>query len=495
MENFAGLIQAFEVVFRAANPIIIFAGCLTGILVGALPGISAINGIALMLPLIYAFSLSPESALILLSGIYYGAEYGASVSSILLNVPGKTIHFTRLDGYPLTCKRKAGKALLISAVSTFCGGMLAVLGLTILKPLLIPVVAVFGPAEYFAIIIFVFVLILILIGTSLAKNLLGLCLGLFLAIIGLDSTTGVLRFGFNTPELYDGIDFIIVVIGLYTLGDALIIIEQSSSSNSQLIKKIRLSITDLTSSIKLWKTILRSSLVGFIIGGLPGTGTSMAGAIAYRVEKKLTDKNNSFGKGNEKGIAASEASSSAATFGAFIPLLSLGIPSSAITAVLLGAMLMVNLNPGPMFYSQQSDLVWILVASMYIGNIVLLLMSYLLVPFFTRIILIPYWILIPIVIVVAFVGVYAIHQSMLALLITLIIGIVSYIFRKLHFSLVPIIIGYILGGPVEVQLRRALATSGGEVSILYQSNLSQAIWIAVILGILFKLIRRKGLAI
>ncbi|MCG8335970.1 MAG: tripartite tricarboxylate transporter permease [Proteobacteria bacterium] len=478
--------QGFGGLFNPTNLMMLFTGCLSGLLVGALPGISAVNGIALMLPLIYAFNLSPESALILLAGIYYGSEYGSNLSSILLNIPGKSIHLTNLDGSPMAQKGLAGKALILSGFASFSGCMLAVIGLTICKPLLKNVVSGFGPSEYVAIIMFVFFLVLVMFGTSLVKNLVGLCLGLTLAIVGLDSATGVLRFAFDTPELYDGIDFIIVVIGLFTLGDALLIIENTYAPR-QLVKKV---IVSFQTALEGWQyrwTFLRCSLVGFVIGSLPGTGTSVAGVTAYRLEKELKNKMQTFGKGDERGVIASESAGSAASVSAFIPLLVLGIPGSATTAVLLGAMLMMNLNPGPMFYIQQSDLIWILVASMYIGNLLLFALHIITIRFFSRIVLIPYWILIPFIVVVAFVGVYAIQQSMLSLFIMLVLGLVSYLLRKLDYSLVPVILGYILGGPLEVQLRRALAISGGEIGILYQGGVNLVLWGCIVILVLFKL--------
>lgn len=481
-----GLWSGFIAVFNTTHLIILFAGCLTGLMTGILPGIGAVNGIALMLPFVYAYSLPPESALILLAGIYYGAEYGKGVTSILQKSPVSHVHTTQMNGYALTQRGFAGKALLFSAVSSFIGSLLAVVGFITLKPFLNPIISRFGPAEYVALILFVFILVLFLFGTAFIKNLIGLCIGMTIAIVGLDSATGTLRFAFGLPELYDGIDFIIVVIGLFTLGEALLLIEQTTNTRG-IEQKITIGFNHVKAIFKHCWSIIRCSLIGFIIGGLPGTGSSVAGAAAYHIEKHINRKKTDADGADEKGIVAAVSAGNAAAISAFIPLLSLGIPGSATTAVLLGAMLMMSLNPGPMFFIQQTNMIWMLLASMLVGNVMLLFMNGLFIRFFSRMIQIPHWILVPFIVVVSFVGVYVVQHTMLSIAIMLILGIVSYLLRKLDYSIVPVILGYILGEPLEVQLRRALAISGGEVGILFQGFINQLLWICALMVILFRL--------
>lgn len=474
------LMQGFSIASQPINLILAFCGALIGTCVGILPGIGPINGVAILLPIAYAIGFSPESTLILLAGVYYGAEYGGRVSSILLNVPGDAgAVFTTLDGYPLAQKGLGGSALALSGISSFIGGTIAVIGLTFFGPVLAKLAISFGPAEYFVLMLFAFTSLSAMTGSNPLKAMVCLCLGLMLAVVGVDSATGIMRFTFNQPELFDGIEFLTVVIGLFAISETLLLLEKTYSGKSEILKVGRTLIkwTDLISC--KW-TIIRSSILGFIIGILPGTGASIASAVSYAVEKKISDKDHSFGTGNYKGLAAPEAANNASAVGAMVPMLTLGIPGSGTTAILLGALLLFNINPGPMLFSHEPELVWGLIASMFIGNTMLLFINIPMIRIFTKILLVPHWLLVSGIIVLSFVGVFSVNGSIFSLFVMILLGVASYILRKLNFPLPPLILGFVLGELIENNLRRALAISGGDTDILFKGTIIMILWTMVL---------------
>nr|WP_298413663.1 tripartite tricarboxylate transporter permease [uncultured Halomonas sp.] len=477
------LIQGFGVALTPLNLGLAFLGALLGTLFGALPGIGPINGIAILMPLAYTLGLPAESALILLAGVYTGAEYGGRMSSILLNVPGDAgAVMTTLDGHPLAKKGLAGPALGLSAVSSFVGATIAIIGLTLFAPLLAEVAVMFGPAEFFALMVFAFASMSVMMGKDPIKTAIGAVLGVMVAMVGVDSGTGVLRYTFGMAELYDGIDFVVMIIGLFAISEILLMLEHANRSDADEgmppLGRVMVSVKELL--FCKW-AMLRSALIGFIVGVLPGTGASVAGAVAYTTEKRLSDKDNTFGTGDMRGLAAPEAANNAAAAGSFVPMLTLGIPGSGTTAVLLGALMLYNITPGPMMFTERPEVAGGLIASLYIGNIVLLALNLPLAGVFARVLTIPRWVLVPGIAILAFVGVYQLHSDLTAIYLMLIIGIVGYLLRKLGFSLAPVILGYVLGGLMEDNLRRALSISGGDLGILWQSGISLGLWIAAAL--------------
>ena len=480
------LLSGFVVALKPLNLSVAFVGAFLGTIVGALPGLGPINGVAVLLPISYALGLPPETALIMLAGIYHGAEYGGRISSILLNIPGdSSAVMTTLDGYPLAKKGYAGPALALSAIASFIGGTIAVIGLTLFAPPLAEIAIQFGPAEYFSLIIFAFATLAVIIGKNPVKTAIATVLGVILATVGIDSGTGVLRYTYGQPELYDGIDFLMVVIGLFAISEILLLLELAHLGKiaSVVLDRTMIKVEEVLTC--KW-TILRSSIVGFIIGVLPGTGASIASAVAYSTEKRLLDKEQTFGNGDFRGLAAPEAANNAAAGGAFIPMLTLGIPGSGTTAILLGALLLYNIQPGPMLFTEQPEIVGGLIASMYIGNLMLLVLNLPLVGLFARILLIPNWLLVPGIAVMAIVGVFSVHGSMMSIFFMLAIGVFGYFLRKLKYSLIPFILGFVLGELMEENLRRALAISGGDLSILVSSPISQVLWVLT-LGMLLGL--------
>ena len=465
----------FGVALQWQNLLYGLAGCFLGTIVGALPAIGPINGIALLLPLLYTLGVPAESTMILLAGIYYGAEYGGRISSILLNVPGDAgAVMTALDGYPMARQGRAAEALAISAISSFVGGMLAVVGLTLFAPLLGKLATGFGPAEYFVLMVFAFATLSSMVGAEPVKTMIGCTIGLMLATIGLDPTSGAYRFTFDEPELYDGIEFIILVIGLFSISEVLLMLEKEFHGRLKPVKvgKGFPSWADLRACI--WPT-LRSTGIGFVVGVLPGTGASVASAISYTTEKRLLDRG-TFGKGDVRGLAAPEAANNAAAGGAFVPMLTLGVPGSGTTAVMLGALMLYNIMPGPQLFTDRPELAGGLIASMYIGNVILLLMNLPMIGLFVRMLTVPNWVLLPGILVLSFLGVYSAYSSVFSIVLMLGVGVFGYLARKLEFDLAPIVLGFVLGDVAEKNLRNALAISGGELSILVESSISQILW-------------------
>ena len=487
------LIQGFGVALTPLNLGLAFLGALLGTLFGALPGIGPINGIAILMPLAYTLGLPAESALILLAGIYTGSEYGGRMSSILLNVPGDAgAVMTTLDGHPLAKKGLAGPALGLSAVSSFIGATVAIIGLTLFAPLLAIIAVKFGPAEFFALMIFAFASMSAMMGKDPIKTLIGAVLGVLISTVGVDSGTGVLRFTFDMPELYDGIDFVVMIIGLFAVSEILLMLEHAFRHDQEgEMAPIGRVMVKMSEVLYCKWAILRSSVIGFVIGVLPGTGASVASAVAYTTEKRISDHDNNFGTGNMRGLAAPEAANNASAAGSFVPMLTLGIPGSGTTAILLGALMLYNINPGPMMFREQPVVVGGLIASLYIGNVMLLLLNLPLAGVFARVLQVPRWLLVPSVAILAFVGVYQLHSDLMAIYLMLIIGVFGYLLRKFGFSLAPVVLGFVLGGLMEENLRRALSISGGDTGILFQSNLSIGLWIAAALVVLVPMFAGK----
>jgi len=475
--NLEYLWQGFAVALTWQNLLIGFIGCFIGTMVGALPAIGPINGIALLLPIAYTMGLPAESTMILLAAIYCGAEYGGRISSILLNVPGDAgAVMTALDGYPLARQGRAGEALALSGMSSFVGGILGSIGLALFAPLLSGLAIGFGPAEYFVLMVFAFATLGSMVGSQPVKTLIGCTLGLMLATVGIDATSGAYRFTFGEPELGDGIEFVILVIGLFSISEALIILEHQGRGFT-VIRDLGRMTARISDIILCTGTTLRSSVIGFVVGVLPGTGASVSSAIAYTTEKRLSDTEGAFGKGDVRGLAAPEAANNATACGAFVPMLTLGVPGSGTTAVMLGALMLYNIQPGPMLLVERPEVVGGLVASLFVGNVILLALNLPLVNIFARVLTVPNWLLVPGILVLSIVGVYSTHASVFSIFLMLGIGIAGWLLRKAGFDMAPIILGFVLGRVMEINLRNALAISGGDISILFESTISIVLWI------------------
>ncbi|USJ26388.1 tripartite tricarboxylate transporter permease [Ensifer adhaerens] len=475
--NLDYLWNGFTVALTLQNLLIGLAGCFIGTLVGALPAIGPINGIALLIPIAYTMGLPAESTMILLAAVYCGAEYGGRISSILLNVPGDAgAVMTALDGNPMARQGRAGEALMLSGLSSFVGGVFGAVGLALFAPLLAGLAIGFGPAEYFVLMVFAFATLGSMVGSQPVKTLIGCTLGLMLATVGLDATSGAYRFTFNEPELGDGIEFVVLVIGLFSVSEALLILEHQASGVT-VIRELGRMTARLDDIRKSMGATLRGSVIGFIVGVLPGTGASVSSAVSYTTEKRISDTEGTFGKGDVRGLTAPEAANNATACGAFVPMLTLGVPGSGTTAVMLGALMLYNIQPGPMLITERPEVVGGLVASLFIGNVLLLLLNLPLVNIFARVLTVPNWLLVPGILVLSVVGVYSSHASVFSILLMLGIGIIGWLLRKAGFDMAPIILGFVLGHVMEVNLRNALAISGGDISILFQSKISIILWI------------------
>ncbi|MCH5336301.1 MAG: tripartite tricarboxylate transporter permease [Campylobacter sp.] len=491
LQTWEYLLQGFEVALIFKNIIIAVIGCFIGTIVGMLPGLGPINGVAILLPIAYSIGLEPTSAIILLATVYMGCEYGGRISSILLGIPGDAAAImTTLDGHPLAKAGKAGKALCISAISSFVGSFIAIVGIVLFAPLLAKWSLSFGPAQYFALIIFALATLGSMLAQKPFRSMLSALIGLFLTTIGIDGNSGVYRFTFDNPHLYDGIPFVILVIGLFSISEILLILENTHTGGAVIKKTGKLLISIKEFFYCFW-TIIRSSITGFFVGVLPGAGATIASAISYMNEKKLAGKNNEFGKGDLKGVAAPEAANNASACGSFIPMLTLGLPGSGTTAVMIGALTLYNINPGPTMFNDQPDIVWGLIASLLFANVLLLFLNITLISLFVRILSIPIWVLAPIIAVVSAIGIYSINSTNFDLFLIIIIGIVGYVLRKLQFPMAPLILGFVLGEMLEVNLRRALSVSGGDFSILYDGAIAKTLLIGAALIIIIPPLIKK----
>jgi putative tricarboxylic transport membrane protein len=470
------LVGGFSIALQPVNLGLAFAGVLVGTFVGMLPGIGPINAIAILIPVTFATHMSPESALILLVGIYYGSQYGNSISTILLNVPGTaSAVVTALDGYELTKAGRGGQALAMSAIASFVGGTCSVLALVLFAPVLSGWAIRFGPAEYFALMVFAFSALSSFSGGSLVRGMAATAFGLWLATVGLDPNSAIPRYTFGQIQLLDGMDFVVVTIGLFAVSEVLYLLEESDPGRAlgNGYGRVMLSLQELGQTA--W-TMLRGSALGFLVGVLPGAGGTIASFLAYSTEARFIGSRGRFGRGDLRGVAAPESANNAAANGAMIPLLTLGVPGSGTTAVLLGALLGLGVTPGPLLIDEQPDLFWGLTASMYVGNLFLLLLNLPLVGVFVRALTLPRWLLIPGVAAVAFVAVYAVNGSSFDLVLMTLFGVVGYSMRKLDFPLAPVVLGLVLGPLMEKNLRRAMALSGGDWSVLFDSGIAITLW-------------------
>ncbi len=479
------LSAGFAVALTPLNLALAAIGAFVGTAVGALPGIGPLNAVALLLPLVYALKLPPESALIVLAAVYYGGGYGGRIAAILLNVPGDPSSvMTTLDGYPMARRGEGGLALSITAIGSFIGGV----GATVLMILAAPAIAraalAFGPAEYVALMVFAFALLAGVGGARPAKSIAAAAFGLLLSAVGTDSGTGIERFTFGELELLDGVDFTVVVIGLFAVVEVLTLIEERAAMVSLVSTPLGRSFPAIGEILHTLPTMLRAALVGFVVGVLPGTGASIAATLSWTLERRLVDRTGTFGTGDIRGVAAPETADNAAQTGAMVPMLALGIPGSGTTAVLLGALMLYNITPGPLLFIQRPEIVWGLIASFVVGNVVLLVLNLPLVGLFIRILALPPWALSPTVVACAFSGVWAVNNSVRDLFLAIAFGVLGWAGRKAGVPLLPMLLGLVLGRLIEDNIRRALALSGGEVLVLFASPIALGLWL-VAAGILF----------
>ncbi|MEQ8356124.1 MAG: tripartite tricarboxylate transporter permease [Kiloniellaceae bacterium] len=482
MEILSNLALGFSVALSPWTLVLAVGGAFIGTIIGALPGLGPSNGVAILIPLAFTFGLDATSALVLLTSVYYGAMYGGRISSILLNIPGdEPAMMTTLDGYPMAKQGRAGDALVISGVASFYGAFWATVGLMILAPILARVAYLFGPAEYFALYLLAFCTLGGIASHNQAKAALASCLGLGIAMIGLDNTSGMPRFTYGNLHLMDGVDFLVAIVGLFAIAEVFFFIESHGKSSAIGVKLDKVTIPFREIAGLFW-TMTRSTAVGFVAGILPGAGASLGSFLAYMSERSLARDKTGFGKGDARGIAAPEAGNNAAAGGALVPMLTLGVPGSGTTAVLLALLMTLNITPGPTLFADRPEVVWGLIASLFIANFVLLVMNVPMVKLFVRILTVPSWVLMPGVTMVSFVGIYSLSGSYFDLLLMVAFGVLGYFLRKLDIPTVPVILGILLGNAMEDNLRRAMVISDGDWTFLFSTPISIGLWTAAVLG-------------
>jgi putative tricarboxylic transport membrane protein len=470
MEELANLAQGFGVALTLPNLGFMLIGITLGVLIGVLPGLGGANGVAILLPL--TFSMNPTSAIIMLSCIYWGALFGGAITSILFNIPGEPWSVaTTFDGYPMAQQGRAAQALTAAFTSSFVGAIFAVALITFVSPWLAKFALKFGPAEFFAVQLLTFCSFVGMSKEPPAKTIAAMMLGFALAAVGLDAVTGTLRMTFGQTELLKGFDFLIAVIGLFGIGEILLTMEEGLAFKGKTAKISPKVVWETWREIfKYWRTFLRATAIGCWMGITPG-GATPASFMSYGIARRMSKTPDNFGKGEIQGVIAPETAAHAAGTSALLPMLTLGIPGSPTAAVLLGGLLIWGLQPGPMLFVEQKDFVWGLIASMYIGNIVGLIVVLTTVPWWAAILRIPFSVIAPVIIVVCAIGAYTVHSSMFDVVLMLVFGVLGYLFKKLKYPLAPMVLALVLGDMAEASFRQAMLISQGSLSIFWSNGL------------------------
>jgi putative tricarboxylic transport membrane protein len=468
------LLLGFQVAVTPFNLFIAVVGILLGTIIGVLPGLGGANGVAILLPL--TFTMPPTSAIILLTCIYWGALFGGAITSVLFNIPGEPWSVaTTFDGYPLAKNGKSGEALTAAFTSSFVGAFFSIVLITFFAPLLAEVALKFGPPEFFAIQLLTFSSFVGLGGGNPLKSLATILIGFMLSTVGLDIVTGQLRLTFGFTDLMKGFDFIIAVIGLFGIGEILLSVEEGLRfQGAKTDMNLRVVLDTWKVLPRFYRTFIRGSIIGFWMGFKPG-GATPASFMSYAFAKRFSKNPERFGKGEIEGIVAPETAAHAAGVAAMLPMITLGIPGSPTAAVMLGGLIIWGLQPGPMLFIDNPDFVWGLIASMYTGNVIGVLIVLAFVPFFAGILRIPFAILTPLIVVICAIGSYAVHNSMIDIWYMLIFGVIGYVFKKLDYPLAPLVLALVLGDMAENALRQSLIMSQGSLAIFLVRPISGVI--------------------
>jgi len=479
----ANLSMGFSVALTPFNLLMATAGVIVGILIGALPGIGPPSGVALLLPL--TFGMEPTSGIIMLAALYAGTMYGGTITSVLINTPGESASVvTCLDGYQMALQGRAGPALGIAAIGSFIAGTFGVVLLMLVSPLLAKWSLSFGPPETFALMLLGLTTVTLLAGESALKGYISMMLGLMLAMVGFDIISGDARYALGIPEMMDGMDFLPAAIGLFGLGEVLTGAEMVAGTA---ILKANYGLRDVMPSAKDWArsrwAIARGTVLGFLVGLLPGAGPTVASFLSYTVEKKVSRHPQEFGKGAIEGVAGPESANNSAATGAMVPMLTLGIPGSATTAIMLGGLMMWGLRPGPLLFEKNPEFVWGLIASQYIANVMLLVLSTAFIPLFVRALRVPYTILMPLIIVFCITGAYSLKNSVWDVGQMLVFGVLGYAMKKLDYSPAALVLALVLGPLAERALRQSLIISDAGMGIFFLRPISAVLMVAALLAI------------
>ena len=483
MDAFQHLMSGLGAAMSPGNLMFAFAGCMLGTLIGLLPGLGPAAGTAILIPL--TFSLDPTGAIIMLCAIYYGAMYGGTITSVLINTPGESASVvTCIDGYQMALQGRAGPALGIAAFGSFIAGTFGVVLLMLVSPLLARWSLSFGPPETFALMLVGLTTVTLLTGESAIKGYISMLLGLMLAVVGFDIVSGEPRFAFGIPEMMDGIDFLPVAIGLFGLGEVLAGAEEAKGPS---IPHGRYGLRDVLPSADDWMrsrwAIGRGTVLGFFIGVLPGAGPTVSTFLSYAVEKKVSKHPEQFGKGAIEGVAGPESANNAAATGAMVPMLTLGIPGSATTAIMLGGLMMWGLRPGPLLFEKNPQFVWGLIASQYIANAMLLILSTAFIPLFVRALRVPYAILMPIIVIFCVTGAYSLKNSVFDVGQMLVFGVLGYAMKKLGYSPAALVLALVLGPLAERALRQSLIISDSGIAIFFTRPIAATLTVAALLAV------------
>lgn len=484
MENFALLLQGFSTSCTPYSLLMAACGGILGILVGAMPGIGSLLGCALLLPL--TFKMNAASAIIMLAAIYYGNMYGGAYSAILLNIPGDSpAIMTTMDGYPLMRKGRPGRALFTANMASFFGGTIGILILTFLGTALADIGLMFGPSEMVAVMILSLSSISWLLGDSPSKGMISTMLGIIIATIGIDGATGMPRFTFNNISLLSGIQLVPLVIGVFGFSQVMEMMSnkgKEKDTGELSSKRIRMkdAVISKEEAAQCAPVIARSGIIGTIVGIMPGSGATISAFLCYIMNKKISKRGDQYGTGIVEGVAASEAANNAAAAGAFAPLLALGIPGSGTAAVLLSGLMMWGLTPGPQLFTEQSDFCWGLISSMYVGNILCLIMAMCIIPLLVKLVSVPAKALSPVVVVLCFIGAFAASNEMINIYIMLIGGLVGYFMNKFDFPTAPMLLSFVLTPTIEKNLYRAFMTNNGSPSLFWEKPITLCLLIVTV---------------
>jgi putative tricarboxylic transport membrane protein len=487
--------MGFGVALTPFNLLMAVAGVLVGILIGALPGVGPPSGVAMLLPL--TFGMDPTSGIIMLAALYAGTMYGGTITAVLINTPGESASVvTCLDGYQMALQGRAGAALGIAAIGSFIAGTVGVVLLMLVSPLLAKWALSFGPPETFALMLLGLTTVTLLAGEDPLKAYISMMFGLMLAMVGFDIISGDARFGFGIIEMMDGIDFLPVAIGLFGLGEVLAGAEQKGGNQVMTKVKLRDVLPRWADIVRVRWSIARGTVMGFLVGILPGAGPTVASFMAYTVEKKVSKTPERFGKGAIEGVAAPESANNAGATAAMVPMLTLGIPGSATTAIMLGGLMMWGLRPGPMLFEKNPQFVWGLIASQYIANVLLLILSTLFIPLFVRAVRIPYSILMPLIVVFCVTGAYSLKNNLWDVGTMLVFGVVGYLMKKLGYSPAALVLALVLGPLAERALRQSLIISDAGIGIFFMRPISGVLMALALAAIAVPMARtflsRKG---
>ena len=485
------LMSGFAEAFQPLNFAMLVIGCVLGLWIGAMPGLGSVNGVAILLPI--TFLVPPTAAIIFLAAIYYGAMYGGAISSITLGIPGaSTAVATVFDGRPLASQGKADLALFMAATSSFIGGTISIVLFTLFAPPLADFALRFGPPEEFALMMLAFATFIGLGGDDIPKTIFSILIGLVLATIGLDVVTGNPRLiFFDISGFFHGINFLVLAIGIYGIGEMLWTLEQTGGD--VLVSRVRSSLRAMVSYLRHLKecagTLVMGSLIGYFVGMLPAAGATPGSLMAYGFAKTFSRNPDSFGKGNPAGVAAPESANNAASTGSMLPMITLGIPGSPTTAIMLGGLIIWGLRPGPLLFSEHPEFVWGLIGSLYVANVLTLVINLAAIPLFVRMLMLPFTILAPIIFVLCIVGGYAPNQSMHDVWLMLIFGVVGYLLRKLNYPVAPAVLAIVLGPLAEPALRQSLLASQGEFTIFFTRPISAICMAAAVALVVYPLVQ------